>query len=107
MSNFASQEDIIIQNTLEFGKIAEDIIFQFSCKNGEVAGFKITQIGDNLDGTPCIGSQVFDCSSGSPILQGTVSPLPGMDLCGGLFSSGCFPDRDVLAAGCIFYKVDY
>ncbi len=107
MSNFLAPTEIVITDTLEFGEITQDTINQFDCINGEVAGFQILQVGNNLDGTPYYLSQIYDCSTGTPILQGSTSILPGMDLCGGLFSSGCFPDRDPLDSECIFYTANY
>jgi len=52
-------------------------------------------------------SQIYDCTSGTPTLIGNASVLPGIDLTGGYFSSGCFPDGDPLDPNTLFFKVDY
>lgn len=105
MSNFASIENAIIAANLNFAPIAENTLNQVICKNGEIAGFQIRLLpvlGENFQ-----ISQIYDCSSGIPVLQGTISVVPGLDLMGGLFSSGCFPDGDPMDQSTKFYQVDY
>jgi hypothetical protein len=107
MSNFLNPDAVIVQNQIEFGQVTTSSIQKFTCKDGETAGFQIVQVGTNDDGTPYYVSQVFNCSSGDNVLLYGAAVMPGKDLCGGAFSSGCYPDADPLASGTIFYKVDY
>ncbi len=107
MSYFKAPEDIVVNTALEFGTIAVGALQIFTCKNGETAGWKIIQLGTGPDGDPLYISQIYDNSSGSPVLKGSGWALPKMDMTKGLFSSGCFPDGDPLASGTTFYKVDY
>lgn len=107
MSYFRRAQDIVVNTALEFGVVTTNTLQQFSCINGEIAGWKIQQLGNNPDNTPFYISQVYDCSGGSPVLKGNVSVLSGIDLTGGLFSSGCFPSGDALDINTVFYKVDY
>ena len=101
MSYFVRAQDAIVNNSLEFGNITENSLQQFLCKSGEVAGWAIKFLG-----TLKI-SQVYNCSSGEPVLIGNVSVLPGIDLTGGYFSSGCFPSGDPLNEETVYYKIDY
>jgi len=107
MSYFKAPEDIIVNTALEFGTITLGALQVFNCKSGETAAFKIIQLGDGPDGKPLYISQIYDNSSGAPILKGSGWALEKMDMTKGLFSSGCFPDGDPLSAGTTFYKVDY
>lgn len=107
MSYFIAPENITVNTALEFGEIDTNTMQQFKCISGETAGFQIQQLLTGPDGEPLYISQIYDCSSGSPVLKGATSVLPGMDLTKGLFSSGCFPDADPLILGTVFYKVDY
>ena len=100
MSNFKRAVDAIVVANLEFGSVSLNSINQFTCKNGEIAGFKIIQ----LDGLSV--SEIYDCTSGNPVLIGSVSVLPGCDLCGGYFSSGVYPDSDI-SETTKYYKVNY
>ncbi len=105
MSYFTSIDDAIVSSTLEFTEISESSMQQFTCKGGEIAGFQIRNLyvmGSNFQ-----VSQIYDCTTGKPVLQGTVSVVPGIDLTGGYFSSGCFADGDPTAEGTKFYQVDY
>lgn len=101
MSYFKRAADIIISTNLEFGNITVNSLQQFRCKNGEVAGWSIKFLGSLKI------SQVFNCSTGKPVLIGNVSVLPGIDLTGGYFSSGCIPDGDPMDQQTRYYKVDY
>jgi len=101
MSYFKRAQDAIIQNSLEFGNITTNSLQQFSCKNGEIAGWSLKYLGSLAI------SQVYNCSTGTPVLIGNVSVLPGIDLTGGYFSSGCFPDGSPLDSATKYYKVDY
>ena len=101
MSYFIRAEDAIIQNNLEFGKISENSLQQFLCKSGEIAGWSIKFLGSIMI------SQVYNCSSGEPVLIGNVSVLPGIDLTGGYFSSGCFPSGNPFNEDTVYYKIDY
>ncbi len=105
MANFRSLEDAIVVGTLEFARLGNGTLGQFFCKDGELAGFRIITI--DILGTPFQISQVFDSSSGEAIQVGNVSVIPGIDLTGGYFSSGCFCNGDPLAQGTRFFKVDY
>jgi hypothetical protein len=107
MSYFIGAEDITVNIALEFGEVTVDALNVFTCKSGEIAAWKIIQLGDGPDGEPLYISQIYDNSSGSPVLKGSGWALPKMDMTKGLFSSGCFPDGDPLASGTTFYKVDY
>ena len=98
-------EDAIVTGTLEFAEPGEGTLQQFFCIEGELAGFRIITI-DILD-EPFQISQVYDSSSGEAIQVGNVSVVPGIDLTGGYFSSGCFCNQDPLIPGTKFYKVDY
>jgi len=105
MANFINSSDAVVSAHLGFSEISEDSLQQFQCKGGEIAGFRIRHLkSGSFD---FYISQIYDCSSGENILQGSVSVVPGRDLTGGLFSSGCFPDANPLIEGTIFYKVDY
>lgn len=101
MSYFKRAEDITVSVALEFGSVTTDTLQQFQCKSGEIAGFRIQE----LDGL--FISQIYDCSGEEPVLLGAAAVLPGIDLTGGYFSSGAFPDGDPLTVGTTFYKVDY
>lgn len=106
MSYFVRPQDVIIGNTLEFGVIAENTINQFTCVNGEIAGFELVILDDFSDsGFPVV--RIYDSTTGNNILKGILTILPGFDLTGGLFSSGCIPDRDIQDPLCRFFKVDY
>jgi len=105
MANFASLDDAIISSTLEFVAIAQNTIQQFTCKDGKIAGFQIRIL--TILGEPFQISQIYDCSSGVPVLEGTVSVVAGMDLTGGLFASGAFCDGDPFSIETRFFKVDY
>lgn len=105
MSYFANIDTTIIVATLEFVEIASHTVQQFRCKSGEVAGFRIITLP--VLGEAYVVSQVYDCSTGTPVLKGTTSALPGMDLTGGLFSSGCVANGDPYDIATKFYKVDY
>lgn len=105
MANFKSLEDAIVVATLEFSQPGDGTLQQFFCKNGELAGFRILTI--DVLGQPFQISQIFDASSGDAIQVGNVSVIPGIDLTGGLFSSGCFCTGDPLDASTRFFKVDY
>lgn len=101
MSYFKRAVDAIIDKQFEFGNITVNSLQQFKCKNGEIAGWAIKNIGSLSI------SQIYNCTTGTPILIGNTSVLPGMDLTGGYFSSGCFPNGDPLDANTLFFKVDY
>jgi hypothetical protein len=105
MANFKSLEDAIAVGLLEFSQPGEGSLQQFFCQDGELAGFRIITITDL--GEPFQISQIFDSSSGDAIQIGNVSVVPGIDLTGGFFSSGCFADGDPLETGTRFLKVDY
>lgn len=74
----------------------------FDCVGGERGGFRIITLENGFR-----ISQVFAYPLGKAVLQGSVSVLPNTDLSGGMFSSGCFCDRDPLDAEAVFYRVDY
>lgn len=101
MSYFKRASDVIIDKQFEFGNITLNSLQQFKCKSGEIAGWSIKKI-DSL-----VISQIYNCTTGTPVLIGNASVLPGIDLTGGYFSSGCFPDGDPLDKNTLFYKVDY
>ena len=105
MANFLPLEGAIVAGTLEFSEPGEGTLQEFFCVEGELAGFRIITI--DILGTPSQISQVFDSSSGEAIQVGNVSVIPGIDLTGGYFSSGCFCNGDPLLQGTKFYKVDY
>jgi len=101
MSYFVRAQDAVVNKNLEFGVITENSLQQFSCKDGEIAGWSIKTL-DSL-----VICQVYDCSSGTPILIGNVQVIPGIDLTGGYFSSGCLPSGDPLNNDTVYFKVDY
>lgn len=105
MANFLPLEGAVVESTLEFAEPGEGTLQQFFCRAGELAGFRIITI--DILGSPFQISQIFDSSSGEAIQVGNVSVIPGIDLTGGYFSSGCFCNADPLATGTKFYKVDY
>jgi len=105
MANFKSIEDAIVVATLEFTEIGDSTLQQFLCKNGELAGFRI--ISTDILGEEFLICQVYDSSSGVAIQVGNVSVIPGIDLTGGYFSSGCFCNGDPFAEDTRFFKVDY
>jgi hypothetical protein len=105
MANFLSLDEAIVAGTLEFAEPGEGTLQQFFCVGGELAGFRIITI--DILGTPFQISQVYDASSGEAIQVGNVSVIPGIDLTGGYFSSGCFCNGDPLISGTRFFKVDY
>ena len=105
MANFLSLDDAVVSATLEFTDISEVTLQQFYCKNGELAGFKIFTV--TALGEPYYICQVYDCSTGSPVQVGNVTVVPGIDLTGGFFSSGCFCNGEIFSPGTKFYKVDY
>lgn len=103
MAYFTRDSDAIVQKLLSFPSIAESSIQMFDCVSGDRGGFRILSLGDDAFKV----SQVFSYATGRAVLVGTVSVLPNVDLAGGMFSSGCFCDRDPLEANAIFYRVDY
>jgi hypothetical protein len=105
MANFKSLSEAIVSATLEFTDVSNTTLQQFFCSGGELAGFRILTITALAE--PYYISQIYDCSTGVPIQVGNVTVIPGIDLTGGYFSSGCFADSDPLVQGCKFYKVDY
>ena len=105
MANFLSLEDAIVSGTLEFAEPGEGTLQQFFCVEGELGGFRIITI--DILGEPFQISQIFNASSGEAIQVGNVSVIPGIDLTGGFFSSGCFCNADPLEPGTRFFKVDY
>lgn len=105
MSNFIDIESSVIVAHLEFPAISDASIQQVQCAAGEIGGFRIRTL-PTITGDFQI-SEVYNCSSGPPILSGTVSVIPGIDLMGGLFSSACVCDGNPLASGTGFYKVNY
>lgn len=107
MANFLSIEDAIVVSTLEFTAIGDGTLQQFFCLDGELAGFRIISIDVLDDEEPFLISQIYDSSTGVAIQVGNVSVIPGIDLTGGYFSSGCFCDGDPLESTTKFYKVDY
>lgn len=106
MSYFIPADKVIIQTVFEFGPIVENTINQFQCKNGEIAGFELFYLEDFSEtGYPIV--RIYDSTTGDSILKGVRTILPGMDLTGGLFSSGVIPDRDITDPECRFFRVDY
>lgn len=105
MANFLSLEDAVASSTLEFAEPGGGTLQQFFCIGGELAGFRIITI--DILGSPFQISQIYDSSSGEAIQVGNVSVIPGIDLTGGYFSSGCFCNADPLLPGTRFFKVDY
>lgn len=101
MANFTINSKAVVQSYLAFTTVKESTVQMFDCKDGERAGFRII----SLNGFHV--SQVYDYTTGAGVLLGTVSVLPEVDLCGGMFSSGCFCDRDPFDTEAVFYKVDY
>lgn len=107
MANFLSIEDAKASATLEFTELGEGTLQQFFCLGGELAGFRIISIDVLDDEEPFLISQIYNASTGEAIQVGNVSVIPGIDLTGGYFSSGCFCDGDPLNPSTKFYKVDY
>lgn len=105
MAYFIDINQATVVATLEFVNITSGTMQQVRCKNGEVAGFRILSLP--VLGESFLISQIYDCSTGTPVLTGTVSVVPGIDLTGGLFSSGCMAGGDPFDAETRFYKVDY
>lgn len=101
MANFVINTEATVAFLLRFPAVSEGTMQLFDCVNGERAGFRIL----SLNGFYV--SQVYDYSTGDGVLLGTVSVLPETDLCGGMFSSGCFCDADPLSSEANFYRVDY
>ncbi len=101
MANFTRNTLAVVKNILAFPSVGESTVQMFDCLDGERAGFKIVSLGGFYV------SQVYDYTTGAGVLLGTVSVLPETDLCGGMFSSGCFCSADPLAADAVFYRVDY
>lgn len=106
MAYFIEKNSAIVRNILAFPAVLVSTAQVFLCKNLERAGFQIVALPQS-DGTTLYVSAVYDYTNGAPVLLGTVSVVPGTDLCGGMFSSGCWCDRDPLAEGAAFYLVDY
>lgn len=106
MAYFTEISKAIVVALMQFPTITTNTAQLFSCKSGERAGFIIKDLPQS-DGTVFRVSQVYDYTSGAGILLGTVSVVPGLDLTGGMFSSGCFCSGDPMSAGVTFYQVDY
>lgn len=106
MAYFTRASDAVISYMLMFPSVVVGSAQLFRCKNGERAGFQILAL-EQSDGSTFYVSAISDYSTGQPVLKGTISVVPGMDLTGGYFSSGCFADGDPLASGASFYRVDY
>lgn len=105
MANFVDIESATIVAELEFPAISDASIQQVQCVAGEIGGFRVRVL--SVLGNDFQISEVYNCSTGSPVLIGTVSVIPGIDLMGGMFSSACMCDGDPLVAGTKFYKVNY
>lgn len=106
MANFKQVSDAMIVKILSFPTISNNTLQLFTCKNNELAGFVIRDL-IQTDGSVVRVSQVYSMLNGTPVLIGTVSALPGMDLTGGMFSSGCWSDSDPLDPEATFYRADY
>lgn len=108
MSYFKRTQDMIIDKALSFGVVTDASIQQFKCKSGEIAGFQVQALGLGPDGNTLYISQIYNYSSGTQVLLGSASVLPGIDLTGGYFSSGVFPSTVYpFTDSTTFYKVDY
>jgi len=105
MSFFADPFTTIINQQALFSPITEQTVNIFSSADGTLAGFRIIDIG--TEEVPYFVSQIYDSTTGENILLGATAVQPGWDLTGGLFVTGCIPDRDPLEPDCNFYLVDY
>lgn len=108
MAYFTRKTLAVVVGLLRFPAIVPGKTLQmFACKGGERAGFMIVDLTSDGGSTSLRVSQVYDCSQLPPTLKGTISVVEGMDLTGGLFTSGCFPDGDPTDSDTTFSKVDY
>lgn len=106
MAYFTEKNLAIVQKLLRFPAVSNSTLQMYACKSGERAGFQILDL-PQTDGTTFRVSQIYDCTKGAPLLLGSISVVPGLDLAGGMFSSGCFCDGDPLDAASQFFLVDY
>lgn len=106
MSYYENIKTIKATSLLEFGEIKSNLLQKFRTQTGQVAGFLIKEIGLEENGQLQI-SEIYDCSDGGQVLLGAVQVLPGIDYCGGLFSSGAISTTDPLDETRKFYKIDY
>lgn len=105
MSNYVSPFEAVINEQAQFGPINDTTINIFPCADGTLAGFKIINLGSTEE--PYYVSEIYNSTTGEHVLLGTTSVLPGWDMAGGLFVTGCIPDSDPLLPDTNFYLVDY
>ena len=105
MSYFTNPFTTLINQQAQFSPITDQTINIYPCADGSLAGFRIINLG--TDDEAYYVSQVYNCTTGENILLGTTCVQPGWDMCGGLFVTGCIPDKDPLLADCNFYLVEY
>lgn len=106
MANFKNETSAIVAAILSFPIVTVSTMQIFKTATGQRAGFQIINLSQ-ADGSVFQISQIFDVTSGTPVLVGTVAVVTGLDLTGGMFSSGCWADGDPLQTGTKFYRVDY
>lgn len=106
MAFFIDKDLAVIQKILRFPAVTNSTMNLFACKSGERAGFQILDL-PQTDGSVFRVSQIWDYTKGAPVLLGSISVVPGLDLAGGMFSSACFCSGDPLDVTSAFYLVDY
>lgn len=105
MANFVPVAEAIIVQIISWPSITTSTMQILTCTGGEVIGFQIYEI--TLGGITYQMSAIYNYSNGAGVQVGTVSVTPGIDLTGGLFSSGVFCNGDPLTPGTKFFLVDY
>ncbi len=106
MSNFVAIGNLNTPIIFTFGPIRVGTINQITCADGKIAGWKIVELLQT-DLTVKYAIQIYDSSTGDDVALGLINSVPGADLLGGLFVTGCIPDKSVTDPECVFYRVDY
>jgi len=107
MANYSYPQNRNYVSILQFTAMGSDIINQFECVNGEVAGFCIKTFTDYETGKEIKISSIYDCLTGEAIYITSLQIEKDSDLVGGLFSSGVFPSDSNLDENTIYRKANY
>ena len=106
MSNFINLKSTKINKQALFGEVSLNSINIFETSSGENVGFKIVDLGKDENNKNYYVSEIYKIDDIDTVV-GSVSVSPGIDLTGGLFSTGCASDRDPLDKDAKFYLFDY
>ena len=107
MAYFLPPDKRVYVSEIQFTNLSNFAINQFTCKNGERAGFRLETFRDYEAPKDLIISHIYDCSEGDPIYITSINVMPDMDLVGGLFSSGVFPNGEIFSEFTKFRKANY